>query len=66
MKTILEWYQELPEPYRTQAIENCEHDLLDMIYDDIQSAIGGGFLWGQTEVKGQGWDYWKELSDRYE
>jgi len=63
MKTILDWYQELPEPYRTQAIENCDEDSLNIFENNIKSAISGGFLWFDTE---QGADYWLVLYDRYE
>lgn len=60
MKTILEWYQELPEPYRTQAIENCDKNAE---VKSMWEAISGGFFWESTE---QGWKYWKELSMSYE
>lgn len=63
MKTIREWLEELPEPYRTQALENVnEHD--PKIIDELPSeqtakkALSGAFVWMFTE---QGERYWFDL-----
>jgi hypothetical protein len=59
-KTAKEWFQQLHEPYRTQAMENCtandyESSLLD--------AISGGFLWVSTR---EGFEYWRDVKLRAE
>ena len=60
MKPILEWYEQLREPYRSQAIENYD-DEGTVLAQSMSEAIGGGFLWLLTE---QGLEYWKDVSDR--
>lgn len=64
-KTPREWLQELDEPYRTQAINNCDDDWLDNTTDcdTLFSAITNGFIWTDTP---EGWDYWSELADQLE
>jgi len=48
MKTILEWYEELPDGIRERAIQNCrprnENDIVDTLYD----AITTGFNWDES------------------
>lgn len=61
MKTIKEWLEELPEPYRTQALE-----LYDTYWGDkdvpktvsLPEALRGAFVWGNTT---QGYEYWSSL-----
>jgi hypothetical protein len=63
MKTILEWYEELPEPIRSQAIANY-----DPIYRDnnseansLRNAIIDGFSWGRST---EGFDYWNDIDNK--
>lgn len=61
MKTIREWLEELPEPYRTQALENVnEHDpqIIDTSEQTAKKALSGAFVWMFTE---QGERYWFDL-----
>lgn len=58
MKTALEWFNELPEPYRTQAIENTKEAMIDLKDKKISGALRGAFIW---ELSPQGHDYWQEL-----
>ena len=64
-KTIKEWYEELPEPYRTQAITNCEtqspkgYDILNSFSQCKSRAIAQGFFW-QTSPEGE--EYWSEIN----
>lgn len=60
MKTILEWYQELPEPYRTQAMNNCSS--LDDMSDSMSSAIMDGFIWTDTV---EDFYYWNQIHNEY-
>ena len=68
-KTIREWYEELPEPYRTKALANCEkqspegHEVLDSPSRSKSTAIATGFLWQDTPEHE---DYWKEVYDTLE
>jgi hypothetical protein len=62
-KPPLEWFQQLPEPYRTQAIENWEkskwedkHDLFESIRDAFHT-----FSWAYSQ---QGEDYWNSIFKR--
>ena len=64
-KPILEWFEELPEPYRSQAIENTkkhyEKQHLDLLKEkSLIDAIQGGFDWGRTI---QGGKYWVNVHD---
>jgi len=61
-KTIKEWLNELPEPYRSQAIENAENTesgCLDGVETSIFGALMGGFVWLESK---EGSDYWYEFS----
>ena len=57
IKTIKQWLEELPEPYRTQALENYQ----DFFYQDeepinyISDAINWAFRWESSK---EGYDYW--------
>lgn len=67
MKTIDEWFLELPEPYKSQAISNREewrsalrddaykhkNDILKVL--DIHAAISNGFSFPHSK---EGWVYW--------
>lgn len=58
MKTIKEWLEELPEPYRTQALENSDIIHNNNKSDSLPSALDMAFNWPQTN---QGWEYWHKL-----
>jgi len=61
MKTILEHLETLPEPYRSQAIENCLQTLSNHSNnsaDNLASAIVLAFEWVETP---QGYWYWQRL-----
>ena len=71
MKTYVEWFNELPEPYRTQALENVRsgscrhygHDAEDTtMYVSIASAITSTMHWERTP---QGHQYWNDIYDKY-
>jgi hypothetical protein len=57
-KTAKEWFEQLPEPYRTQALENCTSDYEDI---SLSEAIFGGFVWQLTP---QGNEYWLGIRNR--
>lgn len=64
-KTIKEWLNELPEPYRSQAIENtvdCDHTDKTNFYnyeaESPREAIEIGFVWSYTD---QGQMYWENF-----
>lgn len=57
MKTAKQWFDELPEPYRTQALVNCDSN---EYCDTLADALFDSFAWGQTT---QGMRYWQELHD---
>lgn len=63
-KRITDWLQELPEPQRTQALDNTELFPLpgaeNKEVDTMHEAISG-FVWFQTP---QGIDYWCEVHER--
>ena len=60
-KTILEWYEQLPEPIRSQAIEN--YDGTKRLVGCYSEAIGSGIYWGDTP---QGYAYWDDICERAE
>jgi hypothetical protein len=60
-KTVKEWLNELPEPYRSQAIENCDKECpeeFERRVGDAQSALCNSFTWDESP---QGADYWVEI-----
>lgn len=62
MKTIEQWLNELPEPYRSQALENVDEQQKKMMCVNILSAIDI-FIWSKTK---QGHKYWEKIYDSYE
>jgi len=61
MKTIREWFKELPIEIRDRAIRNAEAkewSLMDKWLDDIASAIFWAFPWDDTPEGGEFWDKW--------
>jgi hypothetical protein len=62
-KTIREWFEELPEPHRSQAIENGENSqnyAMDDITSSLSGALSGGFVWSESK---EGDDYWDKFRD---
>jgi hypothetical protein len=62
---IIDWLMQLPEPYSTQAIENCrsfDADRLQRDEDNMSGAINASMHWERTP---QGHPYWKEIYDKY-
>jgi len=58
MKTIREWFEMLPEPYRTKALANTAPDNRTEDYPSLISALDNAFVWDETQ---EGGDYWHEL-----
>jgi len=58
MKTVIEWFDTLPEPYKTQAINNTKLHLLKTFDESLIDAIKSSFTWHSTD---QGHDYWFDL-----
>lgn len=56
--TILDYFNRLPEPYRTQAIRNTSKKKLKMHVNSIRIAIDRAFAWEDTP---EGGDYWFEV-----
>ena len=64
MKTIREHLETLPEPWRTQALENTkEVGNLNLKKPTLKEAIAHGFWWDDTKEKEK---YWEDLFDRTE
>lgn len=59
MKTIKDWFEELPEPYRSEAINNIRKSEANSLSD----ALDIGFDWGRTK---QGYEYWYKLFEKLE
>lgn len=57
-KTIREWFEELPEPYRTQALKNASVDKLGEESESLAKALFIAFVWMETR---EGLDYWDVL-----
>ena len=65
MKTYVDWFSELPEPYKTQAFENASEQCMCMrtqLFPSMARAITETMRWSQTI---QGHEYWNELYDSY-
>jgi hypothetical protein len=61
MKTIREWYNELPEEVREKALANTAEDELDTMEPDLYNALAGMFWWEETP---EGFLYWAEVAMR--
>lgn len=63
-KTYREWFNELPEPYRSQAIDNAikqgRRNIDREIASSLSNALDLAITWGETP---EGHDYWKKLED---
>lgn len=57
MKTIEQWLNELPEPYRSQALENTPKYMLTNQYVSMVSVLMHAFPW---KFSPQGLEYWQE------
>jgi len=57
-KTILEWLNELPEPYKTQAIDNLTNKTTSL-FPSMEASLLAAFIWHETE---QGTTYWGDLA----
>lgn len=61
-KTIKQWLEELPSPYREQALKAVSPAKANLPCTRMSYAIVYGFEWNQTP---QGDHYWGELFDKY-
>lgn len=57
MKTIQEWLQELPEPYRSKALKNANPCNIRLERPSLALAIRAAFIW---EDSPEGAEYWFE------
>ena len=57
-KTIKEWMELLPEPYRTEALANMWWEDKDNNYSTAAEALRQAFNWSRSA---QGTVYWKDL-----
>ena len=60
MKTIKEWLEELPEPYRTQAINNTSEQNSLKLKSSLSDAIYSAFAWSKTP---EGLQYWLDFKN---
>ncbi len=60
-KTVRDHLEDLPEPYRTQALQNMWWEDADSKYQDKRKALYQAFNWSNTD---QGYNYWREIYDR--
>ena len=66
MKTITEWLRTLPEPYRSQALNQPEEIRFEYLPHSetvaaLHTAIDFAFSWRKTD---QGKKYWSAVSER--
>lgn len=58
MKTIREWFETFPEPYRTQALENLKKADGTIKERSAKDALLSGFHWPESS---QGDEYWRKF-----
>ena len=63
MKTINYYLNQLPEPYRSQAIANTDESKLNLFATNLLNSIWTAFVWMNTP---EGGDYWINLVDELE
>jgi hypothetical protein len=56
-KTIKQWLETLPEPYRGQALANLKNP--EQIDNSLNGALKGAFVW---ETSAEGHAYWEEVA----
>jgi len=61
MKTIYEHLQELPSPYREQAIQNTERDLSKEASSTLKNELAMLFLWHYSN---EGYEYWANFTKK--
>lgn len=59
LKTVAAWLETLPEPYRTQAIDNMLERRKTELETSLRLAIANAFVWDETP---QGYDYWASVA----
>lgn len=58
MKTVQKWFEELPEPQKSQAINNTTGNVLKSGAESLSDALLTSFPWNHTK---EGFDYWNKL-----
>jgi hypothetical protein len=62
MRATKDWFALLPEPYRSQAVENATiRGTLNRLADDMSDALDAFFLSTST----QGRDYWEDVDNKF-
>ncbi len=60
-KTNVQWYMQLPDPYRLQAINNAESlDVLGFKVSSLPAALFA-FPW---EITPEGYAYWQDVFEK--
>lgn len=59
VKTTKEWLSELPEPARSQALENAQAVTINTLHASLWSALLGAFSWVYSP---QGHSYWSAIA----
>jgi hypothetical protein len=62
MKTVEEWFNDLEEPYKTQALENSIEKSLKIIAESMSEALSSGFYWTDSP---QGHEYWYNIFKKH-
>jgi len=57
-QTVTQWFNQLSEPYKTQALANILEGRHDRMCDTMSTAIDRGMSWADTP---QGHEYWHRL-----
>lgn len=55
MKTIEQWLKTLPEPLRSEAINNSSKGALKKKVSSLRSAVCVGFIWTESD---SGTEFW--------
>lgn len=58
MKSVKQWFEALPEPYKTQALNNTQQHRVTRETTALSGAVMIAFEWGKTT---EGFDYWDSL-----
>lgn len=63
MRKIKDWFQELPEPQRSMAMDNYDLEDDSFCATTLSSALAQGFVWAGTN---EGHIYWEIFVDGIE
>lgn len=58
MKTINDWFETLPEPYKSEALKEMREEMSDFEVENLEDALEHGIYWLMSK---KGFGYWNRV-----